>query len=76
MDISTKKISRLFLYINLNIPNSTYPTVKETQTHGSSSIPVLNLMYFPQMGPALDETEKCLLNPYCVPDLRAKIPLA
>ena len=26
------------------------------------------------MGPAPDETEECLLNSYCVPDLRAKIP--
>lgn len=40
----------------------------------SSSIQALNLMYLPQMGPAPDEMEECLLNTYCVPDRRAKIP--
>ena len=61
-------------HTNLNTPNTTYSVKKHTnKKDGSSSIHTLNLMYSPQMGPALDETEECLLNSYCVPDLRAKI---
>ena len=61
------------LTLILRIPPTLF---KKTQTKkdGSSSVHTLNLMYSPQMGPVPDETEECLLNSYCVPDLRAKIP--
>lgn len=61
------------LTLILQIP----PTLLKKDTNkkdGFSSIHTLNFMYSPQMGPARDETEEYLLNSYCVPDLRAKIP--
>ena len=65
----------IYTHTNLNTPNTTYSVKKDTnKKDGSSSIHTLNLMYSPQMGPAPDETEECLLNSYCVPDPRAKIP--